>query len=198
MHTLPASVSTSIIYQPHCTQQTQALCVHVHCPGLVPCEKGGGQRGRGFHITCRQNKLWDSQWVMLSLSWLLHHCGVGLSYTEVDGCEPLLWFILNWRDFMHRICSIHTTTMAALCFNMMSWLCHLFLGMLGSCRNLLLELFYRRGLWQKLSPLDTNCTSANKGCSGEECSLSCPCRSKGLTCLSMLMTLPRAKMCGCF
>ncbi len=62
---LPASASN--ICQPHCTQQTLVLCVHIHCFGLVPGEQGGGQRSRGFHIICRQNKLWDSEWVIFCI-----------------------------------------------------------------------------------------------------------------------------------
>lgn len=57
--------------------------------------------------------------------------------------------------------------------------------------------FFWRVPWQKLSPLDTNCKSGNKGCAAVECCLSsCPSRSKGPSCHDTLKTFPWAKMCA--
>ena len=43
--------------QLHCIDQTVALYFHIFCSGIVPREQHRGQRSRGFHIICRQNKL---------------------------------------------------------------------------------------------------------------------------------------------
>lgn len=106
----------------------------------------------GFHSVRRQNRLWGSAWVA---HWVRSR---PLSSTEP---QRLLRYALMW--------GMPASTRTALSHSLMSWISHTFkwtLPIWGSLETA--AWLVERGAWQKLSPLDTDYTSA-------VCKQSCCC-----------------------
>ena len=126
-----------IFYLPHCLlviiHPTQRVCVCVcGCvyanPHLWPWALPMGWKTKGsggFHIIARQNKLWDSvTGISLSFS-VLSHGGVGSPCSVVDhddtsSVSGSIWMrakIVGREEYTPQ-------TRAALCYSVMSELCH--------------------------------------------------------------------------